>query len=616
MPLYEDRTFAENKINFDPQLAQQIAIGFQAVIEQILKLIHDTSNRLGRPALLAFDGYYGIDWQTTVAELEKAARTMGINLELHSINSVYKPQEELAVYKKRFTDIGDPGFGWVNLDGKVQDIMVGAAIKTLQDDLLAAKKRTTPIPCGVIIYGPGAAIQELRDSYDTIYYFDKTRQPILWDMWDGKLVPFGTDDAQKDYYWKDYYYCDYYLLDAQKGFILPHMDYWIEAIRPETFKLMSRSVYDALCKTMLQYPIKEVTIFQPGPWGAYRYKDFFKVPGLECNAWNETAGPELSLLINVGREEMLNFPVTNLLQYPNEFVGPYIAEHFPRCFPLDVWLDDGYFPEPTPAERISMPIHNHPGTDYVRRHFNEVIGRYETYYIAEAYEGANTWMGYKEDADLDEWEALCRESNNLKEIPNWKDFIAKWPTNVGDLFLIPPGTTHGHGGNQMVLEMDTSAGIAATEYSFFAYDFARNSWDDTAKTMTARPMKMHLDHTFDNDKWVRESYVRDHFRARPIVVKWTKEYSLDRYTSDARMPFEIERLHFEKCAEYSTSGKILHVLTLTRGSKVVIRSKTNPDIQSPIVRWQSVIIPACFGDYEVVQQGEGECEVVILRWKQ
>ena len=61
-----------------------------------------------------------------------------------------------------------------------------------------------------------------------------------------------------------------------------------------------------------------------------------------------------------------------------------------------------YFPKPTPAERTSMPIHSHPGTDYVKRHFNEPLGRYETYYIAEAYEGANTWMGFKvaiEDKD-------------------------------------------------------------------------------------------------------------------------------------------------------------------------------------------------------------------------
>jgi len=612
MPLYEDRTHAENKIPFDSALADQIVIGLEPVIARIVELIQQVSAAQHRPARLAFDGYYGIDWQATVAALSRAARAASLELEIRSANALYKPQAEIEAIKKRYTDIGDPGFGWVNLDGKEEELMLPEAIQEMKASLEAVKAGKTSL----IVYGPGAAIPDLVDQYDLVFYFDKTRQPILWDMWDGKLVPFGRDEPKKDYYWKEYYYFDYYLLDAQKSFLLPRMHYWVEGIQPESFKLVPRPVYDALIQALLKRPLKQVTIFQPGPWGAYRYKDFFDVPGLECNAWNETAGPELSLLLNIGREEMLNFPVTNLLEHPVEFVGPYIAEHYPRCFPLDVWLDDGYFPEPTPAERTSMPIHNHPSTDYVRRHFNEVIGRYETYYITEAYEGANTWMGFKEDADLDEWERLCRESNNLKEIPNWKDFIANWPTNVGDLFLIPPGTTHGHGGNQMVLEMDTSAGIAATEYSFFAYDFARPSWDDTTKTMTARPLKMHLDHSFDNDKFCRESYVRDHLRARPIVVKWTKEYSLDRYTSDPRMPFEIERLHFEQRAEYSTGGKILHVITLTKGNQVMLRSKTDPQVESPLVRFQSAILPASLGDYEAVNLGEGECELVILRWKQ
>jgi mannose-6-phosphate isomerase class I len=608
MPLYEDRNHAQNKIQFDPALASQIVIGFEPVIEKIVALAKEKANQTGKPVRLGFDGYFGIDWPAITAALRAEAFKAGLPFEMVSINTVYKSQEEIETYKKRFTDIGDPGFGWVNLDGKEEEIMQAGQVAALRGKLGLAQTN-------LVVFGPGAAVPSLVDGYDLVFYFDKTRQPILWDMWDGKLVPFGTDQPKKDYYWKEYYYSDYYLLDAQKSFLLPRMDYWVEAIGPATFKLMSRPVYDALVQTMLKYPIKQVTIFQPGPWGAYRYKDLFEVPGLECNAWNETAGPELSLLIDVGREEMVNFPVTNLLQHPVEFVGPYVAENFPRCFPLDVWLDDGYFPEPQPAERISMPIHNHPSTDYVRRHFNEVIGRYETYYIAEAYEGANTWMGYKDDADLDEWERLCRESNNIKPIENWKDFIANWPTNYGDLFLIPPGTTHGHGGNQMVLEMDTSAGIAATEYSFFAYDFARKSWDDETKTMTARPMKMHLDHAFDNDKYCRESYVAHHFLAKPIVQKWTKEYSVDQYTSDPRMPFHIERLHFEKRAEYSTNGKILHIATLTRGKKVTIRSKTTGG-EAEIVQWQSCILPASFGDYEVINQGEGECEVVILRWKE
>ena len=90
------------------------------------------------------------------------------------------------------------------------------------------------------------------------------------------------------------------------------------------------------------------------------------------------------------------------MQRPLELVGEYVHKTFPELFPLQVWLDDGYFPEPVPWERSSMPIHNHPSTQYVQRHFNEPLGRYETYYIVESYKGSSTWMGYKEDADLEE----------------------------------------------------------------------------------------------------------------------------------------------------------------------------------------------------------------------
>jgi hypothetical protein len=29
-------------------------------------------------------------------------------------------------------------------------------------------------------------------------------------------------------------------------------------------------------------------------------------------------------------------------------------------------------------------------------------------------------MGFKDDADLEEWERLCKDSENLKDILNWK----------------------------------------------------------------------------------------------------------------------------------------------------------------------------------------------------
>ena len=594
MPLYEGRHNAENKIRISRPARESILCGAEKTIAHMADVI------AAADGAVALDGWYGVDF----AAIIKALRDAGVTAEFVNVNTLFRSAEELAAYKKPFlTD--DPGFGYCNMEGRLIDLMDSKRVAELKKSL---KK-------GMVVHGYGAAIPELFDAYAVTYYLDKTRQPLLWQMWDGQLIPFGQDAPRSDYNWKEYYYCDYFLLHFQKHFLIEKMDYYVEAIQFESLKVMPRAAYDEIVRTMLQYPIKEVEIYQPGPWGAYRYKDFWDIKGLECNAWNELAGPELSILIDVGAEDMVNMPFVNLMQYADDLVGPYLNKTYPHLFPLDAWLDDGYFPEKTPAERISMPIHTHPSTDYVKKHFNEPIGRYETYYIAEAYEGANTWMGFYNDADLEEWERKCRESNNLKVIEDWKDYVCNWESNVGDLYLIPPGTDHGHGGNQMVLELDTCPSIAGTEYSFFSYDFARHSWDDNTKTMTGKPLKMHLDHSFNCSKFRREDYVDKKLRAKPSVVKWTKDYYLDRYSSVPEMPFEIERLHYYDHAEYDTQGKFCHVVTLTVGKKARIYSKANPELCTEINLFQAAVIPAGFGEYVIESSGDGANTVTLVRWK-
>ena len=341
----------------------------------------------------------------------------------------------------------------------------------------------------------------------------------------------------------------------------------------------------------------------------------YGVEGLANNAWNKIAGPELRILIDFGGERSINMPMLNAMQYGKELVGELIDKQYPGLFPLDIWLDDGWHPTPQPAERISMPMHIHPSSKYVADNFDEPLGRYETYYIAEAYEGANTWMGFHDDADIEEWERLCEESQNVTPIENWKDFIANWDSKEGDLYLIPPGTMHGHGGNQMVLEMDTNPSINGTEYSFFEYDFARPSWDDNAKTMTGKPLKMHLEHGRNMEKTRRASWVKDNLLAKPKVFKWTKEYFMDRYSSTPVMPYEVERIHFEKRGEYSTEGKFMHMFTCTVGSKVTVRSITNPELTADCDKFQTLVIPANFGDYEIINEAGGRVTCVIQRWK-
>jgi hypothetical protein len=602
MPLYEGRHNATNSIIVEEAVHASVITGTGAAIA---KMAEAALTALGQNRPIAIDGWYGVDYGALVSALDREFKQRGFTVAFISTNTLALDQEAIRRYKQRYIT-EDPGFGYVNDKGSFFDLFDNQKITNLKEQFGQA-------PTAVI--GCGAAIPELFDSYGMVFYCDKTRQPLLWQMWEGKLIPFAREEPDPGYGWKEYYYCDYYLLHNQKEFLAEKMDYYIEAIDFHDLKILSGEAYRNIMLTLLKYPIKEVEIYQPGPWGAYRYKDFWDIRGLECNAWNELAGPELSVLVDIGDGKVLNMPFANLLHYGETLTGPYLHKTYPHLFPMDVWLDDGYFPEKTRAERTSMPIHNHPGTEYVRKHFNEPLGRYETYYIAEAYEGANTWMGFYNDADLERWEKECRASNNLTPIPGWKDYVCNWKSNVGDLYLIPPGTDHGHGGNQMVLEMDTCPSVAGTEYSFFSYDFARPSWDDDAKTMTGKPLKMHLDHSFNNSQWRREDYVEKKLRARPEVVKWTKEYYIDRYSSVPEMPFEVERLFFYKTAEYSTGGKYVHILTLTAGEHITVRSKQNPAFQTGINLFQSVVIPAAFGDYHLENGTGGQCTAVVFHWK-
>jgi hypothetical protein len=611
MPLYEDRTNSENRIKVKPETSNSIVSGNPEISAKILEICRAQKGSTSRSTIIGIDGWYGVNWDAILETFVRQANIEGIKVSIERFSAVFKSPAEIEAYKKPFlTD--DPGFGYANTTGKLQDILDASKVEKLIKKL--RDRKDTDL---VIVYGYGATVAEMNDSYDFRIYADMTQQQLLWQMWDGKLIPFGCDEAQKNYYWKEYYYSDFYLLHYHKPVAFRNMHFYLDVTDPGNMKLLPKAAFDDIIDTMVKYPVKEVKIFQPGPWGAYRYRDLFKVDGLECNAWNELAGPELNILIDIGTGYLINMPVMNLLEHGEEFVGPYIHHHLPGMIPFDVWLNDGYFPEPVPQERSSMPVHNHPSTDYVKRHFNEPLGRYETYYIAEAYEGANSMMGFREGVDLEEWERKCRKSWETKEpIPDWKDFIRIWPSNVGDLYLIPPGTTHGHGGNQMVLEMDTSASPCGTEYSFFTYDFMRPSWDDVSKTMTAKPMNLHLDHGFNNEKWRTEAYVKDNLYVRqPEVIKWTREYSIDRYKMIKEMPFEIERIHFTKRAQYDTEGRFMHIPSLMVGSRVKIRSLSNPEWETEIDQWQSCLVPARFGKYECINMSEGACTLVLIRWR-
>jgi hypothetical protein len=608
MPLYEYRKNADNRIPLGSDKVSSIVVGSTATCRALVQQLQSRTAKGVLPILL-IDGWYGVDWKSLRKGIESAAAELGLKVVCQNTSRLYR--KDLADYRKNFVG-DDPSFGWVNSEGTLADVLDENEVRAL-----AEKFSSAPVNELQVVLGPGSACPLLAEKASLVAYADFTMQPTLWQMWGGELVPLGQEEPDKGYSWKQYYYCDFYLLLRQKKTVFPRMDFYIEAVQGDSLKLMPRDTYETIIDELVKRPIKQVKITQPGPWGSYRFKDIYdEIPGLENMAWNELAGIELSILVDAGLEGgvLLNMPCQNPMQRPVQMVGKHIHETYPDLLPLQVWLDDGYFAEPVPYERGSMPIHNHPDSAYNKRNFNEPLGRYETYYIVEAYRDAGTMMGFKEDADLEEYERLCRESNNRIAF-DWQKFVKRWDTNVGDLFLIPPGTEHGHGGNQMILEMDTGPSVAGTEYSFFTYDFARHTWDDTAKSMTAPPMKMHLEHSFRNNKWRREKYVQEHLRARALVIDGDGDTRHDRFSTISEMPFEIERFVFNKPMRHTTDGRFLQIPTLTVGKKVVIRSLSDPSLETTLDFLQACLVPAGFGDYEFINPDGTECTIVMIRLK-
>jgi len=79
-------------------------------------------------------------------------------------------------------------------------------------------------------------------------------QPLLWQMWDGKLVTFGSTAPAADYSWKKYYYCDFYLLLRQKKQALACMDYYIEGVDAQNLKMVSAAGYNRIIDELVKAP--------------------------------------------------------------------------------------------------------------------------------------------------------------------------------------------------------------------------------------------------------------------------------------------------------------------------------------------------------------------------
>ena len=576
---------------------QSIVSGRDEVCQFIGDLIVQYVKSKKRNCILALDGFLGVEWKSLLLGVNEFLTKEGLKVETMYFSSCYKSPDEIEKIVTPFLT-NDPSFGFV-FNKRLQHLLDSDCLEELRKKLKNYKRESTgPLPTGVICFGCGAYMPRLRKLYDFVFYVDLTREELLNRSLKKPIYPLGSRGTNSPVHQslKRLYYVDFQVLDRHKKYVLKHMDWYVDGNLVDEPKLVPRNVYDGILSVLAQYPFRVKPLYYPVCWGGTWLKKIRKLPESMVNSGQACILPwENSVRIGI-KDIVLEMPFLNLMwKEPIKIMGEYAFKKFRDNFPMVYYYDDGY-------GGGNMAIQVHPNTAYIKKHFNEPMRQDESYYILHTGPGAKTYLGLKEDANVDEFRQACIRAEKEGVPFDYEKYVNSIPTKPGDYFLIPAGIIHASGRNQVVLEIDGYVSAYGPGYTFHFYDYLRPDLDGT-------PRPIHLKHAFSVlRKTRRAKWVAKHLKQKPRLIRAGKDWAEYVIGERKDMFYKVHRLEFETKIEDDTGGKF-HVLTLVEGSSTIVQSQKHPERKFAIEFTETLIVPACLGKYTIKNLGSEPCKV-------